>query len=118
MSKLTNAQERLLASVPPLTRVSTANRHGHDWTQEHDSWITQARLAGASATAIAKILGISRETLCKRLDHLSLPMESPLEAVTIAVNARACLPAGHPTTWGLITKGTCLEGIPYPKSKS
>lgn len=24
------------------------------------------------------------------------------------------LPAGHPDTWGLIIRGTCLEGMPWP----
>lgn len=29
-------------------------------------------------------------------------------------DARQPLPAGHPDTWGLITRGTCLEGTPWP----
>ena len=29
-------------------------------------------------------------------------------------NDRPALPAGHPTTWGLITAGTILEGSAYP----
>jgi hypothetical protein len=27
---------------------------------------------------------------------------------------RQPLPAGHPDTWGLITRGTCLDGMPWP----
>ena len=27
---------------------------------------------------------------------------------------RPALPSGHPDTWGLITVGTCIEGVPYP----
>jgi hypothetical protein len=30
------------------------------------------------------------------------------------LDARQPLPAGHPDTWGLITRGTCLEGMPWP----
>lgn len=29
-------------------------------------------------------------------------------------DARQPLPAGHPDTWGLIIRGTCLEGTPWP----
>ena len=29
-------------------------------------------------------------------------------------DARSPLPAGHPESWGLITRGTCLEGAPWP----
>ena len=29
-------------------------------------------------------------------------------------NARPPLPAGHPESWGLITQGTCLDGVPWP----
>lgn len=29
-------------------------------------------------------------------------------------NNRPPKPAGHPETWGAITRGTCLEGSPYP----
>jgi hypothetical protein len=27
---------------------------------------------------------------------------------------RLPLPPGHPETWGLLTRGTCLEGTAYP----
>ena len=29
-------------------------------------------------------------------------------------NDRPALPAGHPTSWGLLTSGTSLEGSDYP----
>ena len=29
-------------------------------------------------------------------------------------DTRQPLPAGHPESWGLITRGTCLEGVPWP----
>ena len=29
-------------------------------------------------------------------------------------NIRPPLPAGHPESWGAITRGTVLDGIPWP----
>ena len=28
------------------------------------------------------------------------------------------LPAGHPRSWDILVRGTCLEGVPYPAARA
>ncbi len=91
------------------------------WTEEGDTLLVQLRQAGTTWDAIAGALGVSRNAALARGKALGAPAE-PVRAVAAAPLAaeeedeaeRAPLPAGHPLSWGLINRGTCLEGSPYP----
>jgi hypothetical protein len=84
------------------------------WTNAQDSQIKRLRLEGASWDTIAAILGIARWTVIDRGRRIGAqrpplnfkpPPEDP---------GRDPLPAGHPRSWGVITTGSVLEGVPYP----
>jgi hypothetical protein len=80
-----------------------------------DQRLTALRGSGESWDAIATTLGLTRWTTIERGRRLGarrlLPMmpQAPAEDPN-----RPPLPAGHPQTWGLLTRGTLLDGAPYP----
>jgi hypothetical protein len=85
-----------------------------EWTEVQDMKIRRMRAESASWDAIAVAVGVTRWTVIERGRRLGarLPpadFQPPLEDPE-----RPSLPPGHPETWGIITKGMSLEGIPYP----
>jgi hypothetical protein len=85
-----------------------------NWTDAQDTQIKRLRIEGASWDTIAAILGVTRWTAIERGRRIGArspprtfvpPPEDP---------ARDPLPAGHPRTWGVMTEGSVLEGLPYP----
>jgi hypothetical protein len=81
------------------------------WTEGQDSQIRRLRTEGANWETIALALGLNRWTVSERGRRLGafkrprLPISAPDE--------RESLPAGHPDSWGAITRGTCLDGVPF-----
>lgn len=84
------------------------------WTVAADDTIRRMRAEGATWAAIALVLGLSRNTIIERgrriqaaggPSHAARPSRPPE-----AEPNRGPLPAGHPVTWGLLTRGTILEG--------
>jgi hypothetical protein len=88
-----------------------------NWTEAADQTIHQMRAKGATWAAIGTILGLSRNTIIERGRRIHAaggpsviprPVRVPEEDPN-----RSPLYAGHPVSWGLLTKGTLLEGTPY-----
>lgn len=85
-----------------------------EWTEVQDLKIKRMRAERVSWDVIAVAVGVTRWTVIERGRRLGarlppadfeLPPEDP---------ERPALPPGHPDTWGAITRGTVLEGVPYP----
>ncbi len=83
------------------------------WTGSRDMQIKRMRADRASWDAIALSLGISRNAAIERGRRIGARMPPPAFSEPAEDPERPCLPAGHPTSWGLITQGTCLAGEPY-----
>ncbi len=84
------------------------------WTDAQDTQIRRLRSEGASWDAIAAVLGLNRWTVIERGRHIGAS-RPPREFVPPPEDpGREPLPAGHPRSWGVITSGTVLEGVPYP----
>lgn len=84
------------------------------WTPAQDGQIRRLRAEGATWHRIAATIGCSPVIVRERGRRIGAtrppadfqpPPEDP---------ERDALPAGHPTSWGAITQGTVLEGLPYP----
>lgn len=83
------------------------------WSAPIDSRLRRMRLDGASWDAIAEALAVSPEAASARAERIGA--RRPLHDVPMCQDpAREPLPAGHPYTWGVLTKGTWLEGTRYP----
>jgi hypothetical protein len=94
------------------------------WTTQADARLSRLVSEGISIRGLARSFGIGRQAAHQRALKLGLiapegrqPLSAPRaqQAANDAIDpGREALPAGHPTTWGLIVQSTCLEGIPYP----
>jgi hypothetical protein len=87
------------------------------WTEAQDMEIRRMRAERISWDAIATAVGVTRWTAIERGRRLGArpPPRLPPEPPPIREDPeRASLPPGHPETWGIIIKGTSLEGMPYP----
>jgi hypothetical protein len=69
------------------------------WTEGQDTQIRRLRTEGASWDIIALALGLARWTVIERGRLIGVE--------------RPPLPAGHSGSWGVITHGTVLEGVPF-----
>lgn len=87
------------------------------WTDRADETIRRMRADGATWAAIAGVLGLSRNTIIERGRRIhaaggpvqvARPKPPPEEDPN-----RGALPAGHALTWGLLTRGTILEGTTF-----
>jgi hypothetical protein len=78
-----------------------------DWTQAQDDTIISMRAAGETWKVIGLALGLSRNTVIergRRLNAQAAPVTPAApEPDDRAVGPVGALPAGHPTTWGLIS---------------
>lgn len=66
--------------------------------------ISRARALGMFRRAVQVV----EEGVSKTVEIDIIPISRPAGYVGSA------LPAGHPSTWGRLTEGTCLEGTEYP----
>lgn len=69
---------------------------------------------------IAAICGVATDTISNICNRESIetrnglaPAAPPPAETRAYTNRGEPLPAGHPTSWGAITAGTLLEGVPY-----
>lgn len=85
-----------------------------EWTAAQDTKIRQMRAANASWDSIAEAVGVTRWTAIERGRRLGARLSPPVGQQTTGDADRPPLPPGHPETWGVITKGMLLEGMPYP----
>lgn len=95
-----------------------------NWTPQADARLSRLALEGASIRALASAFGVGRQAAQQRAQKLGVlgaTQRTPpgrhtrsMLAHDLADLTRGSLPAGHDLTWGLINRGTCLEGAPYP----
>ncbi|MGC9270166.1 AsnC family protein [Acidiphilium sp.] len=88
-----------------------------DWTDAADNTIRRMRADGATWAAIGDVLGLSRNTIIERGRRIQalggpVPPRKPVRRAEDDPN-REPLAAGHPISWGILTKGTVLEGVAY-----
>ncbi len=89
------------------------------WNRSRDSLLLRLRADGHSWDRIAAALGISRwaAIMCGRAVGARKPEPEPPSAPAATAWTdpdREPLPAGHPVSWGAITRGGLLHGQPYP----
>lgn len=72
---------------------------------------------GLSLARIAEKCGVTRctvESICGRYGiERAVPVIATSAETRAYTNRSEPLPAGHPTSWGAITGGTLLDGVPY-----
>jgi hypothetical protein len=85
------------------------------WTAALDGEVRALRMAGLTWDAVAREMRLGRNTVLERGRRLGARRPRPGAEPAIEDAAdRPAKPPGHPDTWGLITSGTVLEGVPYP----
>jgi hypothetical protein len=84
------------------------------WTEVQDTKIKRMRAESASWDNIAIAVGVTRWTAIERGRRLGARLPPPDFEPPQEDPERPALPPGHPETWGSITRGTMLEGMPYP----
>lgn len=86
------------------------------WTAAADARLRRLRAEGRTWAEIAADLGVSRDMATERGRRIGARRPPADHAPTPASGdpARPPLPPGHPVSWGLLTRGTTLEGVPYP----
>jgi hypothetical protein len=85
-----------------------------EWTGARDQTIKRMRNERASWDVIAAAVGVCRWAAIERGRQLFVRLRPPVaDAQDDGDRRRDCFPAGHPVTWGAITKGTSLEGAAY-----
>jgi hypothetical protein len=88
-------------------------RAGIMWTETQDATLRRMRLDGISYDIIGTHLGLHRETVRARAKEIGAVRPPPPPSQKIDPD-RPPLRPGDPISWGAITKGTVLEGEPYP----
>jgi hypothetical protein len=85
-----------------------------EWTEVQDLKIKRMRAESASWDCIAAAVGLTRWTVIERGRRLGARLP-PADFEPAAPDPeRPALPPGHIETWGIIIKGTSMEGAPYP----
>src|ERR1700742_4968326 len=84
------------------------------WTEVQDLKIKRMRAEDASWDSIALAVGVTRWTVIERGRRLGARLPPPDFEPRSEDPDRAPLPPGHFETWGIINKGSSLEGMPYP----
>lgn len=84
------------------------------WTEAQDLRIKRMRAESASWDTIAEAIGVTRWTAIERGRRIGARLPPPDHEPPAEDPERPALPAGHPATWGAITQGTSLDGMPYP----
>lgn len=85
-----------------------------NWTNL-DDLLRRLRYERADWDAISRRLGLPVSTCMDRARAINARPPPPAFAglKEDVSDSRQTLPPGHPTTWGLLTRGTILEGTPY-----
>ena len=99
-----------------------AFRQAHVWTEDQDNAVLNRVANGKSQVQLSNEIGVSVWLICQRGQQLARrqptinqkPVSDHQPDYTKMAANRWTLPPGHPITWGAITKGTLLEGSPYP----
>jgi hypothetical protein len=87
------------------------------WTDAQDTTIKRLRSEGATWDTIATLLRLTRWTVIDRGRHIGA-RPPPTDFIPLPDDPdREPLRAGHPRTWDVLVRGTCLEGVPYPAAR-
>ena len=84
------------------------------WTDARDSQIKRLRAQGATWDMIAAALNVTRWTAIDRGRRIGARPPPPDFTPEPEDPERPAMPAGDPRSWGAITNGSVLEGMPYP----
>ena len=88
-----------------------------DWSTAQDAELRRLRAACVTWDDVAMRMGIGRNTGIERARRIGIPKRGAVQPQSLpiveAVDRRP-RPAGHPDSWGAITRGTVLEGEAYP----
>lgn len=93
-----------------------------DLTPEQRGQIAGRIRAGESVAHIARTEGwvaqqlytvLQRYRMCPKHLRARRAVAPERDAQPDRFRESCTLPAGHPLSWGLLTRGTCLEGSPY-----
>jgi hypothetical protein len=84
------------------------------WTAAQDAQIRRLRAEGATWDGISQVIGRSAAAVRERGRRIGA-IRPPPDFVPLPEDPqREPLPAGHERSWGAITRGTVLDGCPYP----
>ena len=87
------------------------------WTPARNQMVLEMRRGGIKWDTIADAIGVGRNSVIDHARRLGVAKRSsvgtPPPPVREAID-RPARPSGHPDTWGLIIRGTVLEGSRYP----
>lgn len=87
-----------------------------NWTAAIDNAIRTMRKDGRTWRDIGQVLTLSRDAVRLRGKDIGAwrPAEQKKRIRIHPTPTRDAYPPGHPETWGAITAGTLLAGVPYP----
>ncbi len=88
-----------------------------EWTPARNEMVLGMRRRGVKWDTIAEAIGVGRNSVIDHARRLGVAKRSSIGALPPPVREasdRPARPPGHPDTWRLITRGTVLEGSPYP----
>jgi hypothetical protein len=85
------------------------------WTAALDQRLRTLRATGLTWDQMATEMGLGRNTVLERGRRLGAcgPRRS-VGRIELEPHDRPARPPGHPATWALLTRGTVLDGQPYP----
>ncbi len=84
------------------------------WTDAQDTQLRRLRAEGVSWDGIAALFGLTRWAVIERGRRIDARRPPADFAPPPEDPGREPLPAGHPSSWGAITRGTVLENLSYP----
>ena len=87
-----------------------------DWPEEMDAQLLELRRHKMAWNVIAQTMQLSRNTVIERARRIGVVKRSKIGMAVMRPESddRLPRPSGHPSTWGAITSGTCLDGAAYP----
>lgn len=105
---------------PKHPEYRSLGRHDR-WTPQREHAVVRMLEDGVSIPEIAIALGVSTSSLRRRIGIIAPGWQGETAGAPIkakepdkTVEDRQALPAGSPTSWGALIRGTCLEGLEWP----
>lgn len=86
------------------------------WTPRNDARLLRLRHQGHGWDALSAQFGVTRNAVMERARRIGARMACrPRVWVVIEDPDRPPLPPGHPVCWAILTEGTVLADLPYPR---